>query len=88
MIVAAAGLFDGRRGTTHYCALDDLARTGARLIDARVVDDGDLISAGGVTSGINLALWLIGREWGLGLADTVALQLEHERVRTVWVGSV
>jgi transcriptional regulator GlxA family with amidase domain len=87
MIVAEVGLFEGRPGTTHQGARDDLARLGARLIDARVVDAGDLISAGGVTSGIDLALWLVEREWGRDLADAVALQIEHKRVGAVWIDS-
>jgi transcriptional regulator GlxA family with amidase domain len=86
MIVAAAGLLKDRPATTHHVALQDLARTGASLVDARVVDDGDVITAGGVTSGIELALWLVEREWGEDLARLVASQIEHERVGTVWKG--
>lgn len=44
-----------------------------------MVDDGDLITAGGVTSGIDLALWLLEREWGADVADRVAREMEHER---------
>jgi transcriptional regulator GlxA family with amidase domain len=84
MIVAAAGLFKGRPGTTHHAALEDLARAGASLVEERVVDAGDLISAGGVTSGIDLALWLVEREWGRELADAIAVQIEHHRVGDVW----
>jgi transcriptional regulator GlxA family with amidase domain len=88
MIVAAAGLLKGRPATTHHVALEDLARTGASLVDARVVDDGDVITAGGVTSGIDLALWLVEREWGEDLARRVASQIEYERVGNVWKGRV
>jgi transcriptional regulator GlxA family with amidase domain len=66
-------------------ALEDLARIGVSLVDARVVDDGD-VSAGGVTWGIDLALWLVERERGEDLARLVASQIDYERVGTVWKG--
>jgi transcriptional regulator GlxA family with amidase domain len=84
LIVAAAGLTEGRPATTHHLALDDLRASGARLVDARVVDDGDLLTAGGVTSGLDLALWLVEREAGAQIAGRVAAELEHERVGEVW----
>ena len=62
MVAAAAGLTNGRPGTTHHTALEELRASGAHVIDARVVDEGDLIMAGGVTSGIDLELWLVERE--------------------------
>jgi len=88
MILAAAGLLAGRPATTHHEALDDLARAGASIVDARVVDAGDVLTAGGVTSGLDLALWLVEREWGPGLAAAVASQIEHELVGRVWTGPV
>jgi transcriptional regulator GlxA family with amidase domain len=83
MLLSAAGITAGRRATTHHSALEALREAGAEVIEARVVDDGDLISAGGVTAGIDLALWLVEREWGRPLADAVAHGMEHERVGTV-----
>ncbi|MGH2718804.1 MAG: DJ-1/PfpI family protein, partial [Actinomycetota bacterium] len=47
----------------------------------RVVDDGDLVTSGGVTSGIDLALWLVERLAGRDLADQVSGDLEYQRVR-------
>lgn len=73
----------GRRMSTHASARDDLAELGVNVATDRVVDDGDLISCGGVTSGIDLALWLIDREMSTKLADTVASRLEYERFRPV-----
>jgi transcriptional regulator GlxA family with amidase domain len=84
MIVAASGLLEGRPATTHHEALDDLAAAGATLVDARVVDAGDVLSAGGVTSGLDLALWLVEREWGKDTAAAVASEIEHDRVGEVW----
>ena len=80
MIVAAAGLLEGRPAVTHHGALDELETTGAVVKrDARVVDDGDVLTAGGVTSGIDLALWLVERERGPEAAARVAAEMEHPR---------
>jgi transcriptional regulator GlxA family with amidase domain len=79
MLLATAGITDGRRATTHHNAIDDLRESGARIVDARVVDDGDLITAGGVTSGIDLALHVVERYAGRAVADAVAREIEYER---------
>lgn len=79
MILATAGLTDGRPATTHHSAIDDLADSGADVVDARVVDDGDLLMAGGVTSGIDLALWVVERTSGDEIATETANELEYER---------
>jgi transcriptional regulator GlxA family with amidase domain len=84
-LVAAAGLLDGRPAATHHDDFDDLDAMGVRVIrDARVVDDGDILSAGGVTSGIDLALWIVEREKGREAAAVVAADLEHRRDDRVW----
>ena len=84
MLLSAAGLTQGRPATTHHAALEELASAGAEIVDARVVDDGDLVTSGGVTSGIDMALWLVEREWGNALADGIAGEMEHERRGPVW----
>ena len=84
MLLSAAGLTRGRPATTHHSALEELASAGAEIVDARVVDDGDLVTSGGVTSGIDMALWLVEREWGNALADGIAGEMEHERRGPVW----
>jgi transcriptional regulator GlxA family with amidase domain len=84
MLLAAAGLTTGRRVTTHHDALKDLRATGAGVVDgARVVDDGDLLTAAGVTAGLDLSLWIVERACGLALADAVATEIEHRRLRRV-----
>ena len=80
MIVAAAGLLRDRPATTHHRAYEDLRAAGARLVKARIVDDGDIVTAGGVVSGIDLGLWLVERWWGRELADAIAEQMEHHRI--------
>lgn len=79
MLLAAAGVTDGRRAVTHASAIDELRESGAEVVDARVVDDGDLLTAGGVTSGIDLALYLVEREFGDAVANRVATVIEYER---------
>jgi transcriptional regulator GlxA family with amidase domain len=64
MLLAAAGLVRGRRAITHHTAVADLAAAGATVVQARVVDDGDLVTAGGVTSGLDFGLHMIGRLLG------------------------
>ena len=86
MVAAAAGLTNGRPATTHHTALEELRASGAHLIDARVVDDGDLIMAGGVTSGIDLAVWVVEREAGAEIAAAVAEEMEYPRGAAIWSG--
>jgi transcriptional regulator GlxA family with amidase domain len=77
MVLAHAGLIGARRATTHHDAIPDLAAAGATVVLERVVDDGDLVTSGGVTSGIDLALWLVLRYCGESVAELVADGLEY-----------
>ncbi|ESS05132.1 MAG: putative transcriptional regulator [uncultured archaeon A07HR67] len=79
MLLSAAGITDGRRAVTHAGAIDELRESGATVVDARVVDDGDLLTAGGVTSGLDLALYVVEREFGTAIADRIATVIEYER---------
>ncbi len=79
LLLAKAGITAGRPATTHRAALEDLRATGADVdAVARVVDDGDLLTCGGVTSGLDLAIHLVEREWGADLAGRIADLMEHE----------
>ncbi|GGS23761.1 thimanine synthesis protein ThiJ [Streptomyces nojiriensis] len=84
MLLAAAGLTTKRPCTTHHKARPDLEKQGGLLKNARVVDDGDLVTAGGITSGLDLALWLVRRELGADAATGVEAMLEYEARGTVW----
>jgi transcriptional regulator GlxA family with amidase domain len=80
MLIAAAGLLLGRPAVTHRTALEDLAAAGARVLaGARVVDDGDIVTCGGVTAGIDLALWLVERRLGAPAAARAAEAIEYQR---------
>jgi transcriptional regulator GlxA family with amidase domain len=81
MLLAHAGIIGTRPATTHHLARDDLAATGATVVEARLIDDGDLVTSGGVTCGIDLALWLVEKEFGRRLADGIADGLEYDRTR-------
>ena len=81
MLLAHAGVVGERRATTHHSALPDLADLGATVVQDRVVDDGSLVTSGGVTSGIDLALWLVEREFSREVADNVAQRMEYPRWR-------
>jgi transcriptional regulator GlxA family with amidase domain len=77
MLLAHAGIVGCRPATTHHAAHAELAATGARVVDQRVVDDGDLVTCGGVTSGIDLALWLVHRLDTPERAVAVAARMEY-----------
>jgi transcriptional regulator GlxA family with amidase domain len=81
MLLASTGLLAGRRATTHQGAWADLKDAGAEVVRDRVVDDGNLVTAGGVTSGIDLALWLVERFAGADMANRIATALEYRRQR-------
>jgi transcriptional regulator GlxA family with amidase domain len=62
LVLARASLLDGRPATTHWSALERLASYGVRVEpDSRFVDDGDVITAAGVSAGIDMALHLVAR---------------------------
>ena len=77
LVLGAAGLLTGRRATTHWNALDFLERLGAVVVPERVVCDGNLITAGGVTSGIDFGLTVIAALLGEDEARTIQLALEY-----------
>jgi transcriptional regulator GlxA family with amidase domain len=83
MLLAEAGLTDGRPAVTHGAAIEDPRKSGADVVEARVVDDGDIVTAGGVTSGIDLALWLVERVWSREIAEEVARRMEYERTEDI-----
>jgi transcriptional regulator GlxA family with amidase domain len=84
LALAMAGLLEGRSAVTHVLGLDVLEATGVDVVRARVVDDGDLVTAGGVTSGLDLALHLLERSYGPRVAIAVEKLFEYERRGTVW----
>jgi cyclohexyl-isocyanide hydratase len=77
-VLGAAGLLAGRRATTHWAYTDLLPLVGARYEKARVVEDGNVITAGGVTSGIDFGLSLAARIAGETVARAIQLGIEYD----------
>ena len=78
LILAAAGLLDGRRATSHWLALDRLRALGAEPVAERVVFDGKLVTAAGVSAGIDMALTLAARVAGETVAQAIQLGIEYD----------
>jgi transcriptional regulator GlxA family with amidase domain len=80
LLLARSGILDGRRATTNPQALDDLRAHGTiAVVEARVVDDGEILTAGAPACGIDLAIHLVERFGGSGLAEAAARELQYER---------
>lgn len=77
LILGAAGLLKGRRAGSHWAYRDMLAAFGAIPDDARVVRDGDTITGGGVTAGIDIALTIAAEIAGDAAAKTIQLMIEY-----------
>jgi len=77
-ILGVAGLLRGRRATTHWAFTDLLPLVGATHQKARVVKDGNLITAGGVTSGIDFGLSVSAEIAGKETAEAIQLELEYD----------
>lgn len=84
LLLAMGGLLEGRHAVTNHLGMDALGATGAIPVNARVVDDGNLVTGGGVTSGLDVALYLVERELGPRIANAVEKLFEYEKRGTVW----
>jgi transcriptional regulator GlxA family with amidase domain len=78
LVLAAAGLLTGRRATSHWLAMEQLARFGAVPVSERVVFDGKYVTAAGVSAGIDMGLTLAGRLAGDEVAQATQLMLEYD----------
>jgi transcriptional regulator GlxA family with amidase domain len=78
LILAAAGLLDGKRATSHWLALEKLRQLGADALDERVVFDGKIVTGAGVSAGIDMALALAARIAGDSLAQAIQLGIEYD----------
>jgi len=78
LLLGAAGILDGLRATSHWTELETLREFGATPVEERVVPQGKVVTAAGVSSGIDMALWLgaqiAGEEW----AKAVQLAIEYD----------
>lgn len=78
LLLAAAGVLDGVDATTHWAARDVLAGLGANPVAERVVERGKIVTAAGVSSGIDMALRLVERIHGETAAQAVQLAIEYD----------
>jgi transcriptional regulator GlxA family with amidase domain len=78
LILGAAGLLKGVRATTHWASLEELRKLGAEPVKARAVESGKIVTAAGVSAGIDMALRLAARIAGDDFARAVQLGIEYD----------
>jgi transcriptional regulator GlxA family with amidase domain len=78
LVLGAAGLLNGLEATTHWAALPVLERLGAKPTGRRVVEQGKIVTAAGVSSGIDMALRLAGHIAGDTVAQAIQLGIEYD----------
>jgi transcriptional regulator GlxA family with amidase domain len=84
LLLGAAGYLKGLRATTHRNALDALKPFCREVVaDRRIVDEGRVVTAGGVASSLDLGLYLVEKYWGAGARETIAAQMEYTAYRAV-----
>jgi putative intracellular protease/amidase len=88
LLLGAAGVLDGLEATSHWLDIDFLERYGASPTDRRVVEQGKVITAAGVSSGIDMALVLAARIGGPELAQAIQLGIEYDPQPPFDAGSV
>lgn len=79
VILAAAGLLEGKRATSHWMVVPMLKPFGVEAVaDERIVQEGKIVTAAGVSAGIDLAMWLFGQICGEAKAKAVQLSIEYD----------
>jgi transcriptional regulator GlxA family with amidase domain len=80
-VLAKAGLLEGRRAATHWSAFDEfekLGLSGTLVPDVRYVRDGNVVTAAGVSAGIDMSLWLVGQWFGAQMSRDVARAMQYD----------
>ncbi|HEX4776370.1 MAG TPA: DJ-1/PfpI family protein [Acidimicrobiia bacterium] len=79
LLLHAAGLVGGRRVTTHWAMVDTMRGHGVEVVDdARYVRDGNVVTAAGVSAGIDMALWIVGQVYDVDHARAVRKMMEYD----------
>ncbi|MBB5779644.1 DJ-1/PfpI family protein [Nonomuraea jabiensis] len=84
LLLAAAGLLADRQATTNHNAYEELRSYGVDVVEERVVDAGDRLTAGALSAGLDLGLWITERELGTATADRVATSIGYARTARVF----
>jgi len=79
LLLGAAGFLEGKRATTHRSAFDQLRGYCSAVVDDRIVDEDEVVTARGVTSAIDLGLYLCEKFAGRGAAEQIRRQMDYER---------
>lgn len=77
LLLGAAGFLQGKQATTHPTAFRDLERYCAQVVSERIVDEGDVITARGVTSALDLGLYLCEKFVGVAAKEQIRLQMDY-----------
>lgn len=77
-LLAEAGLLSGKKATTYHTAFAELEAFSVQVLSAKVVQDGKIITAGGVSSGLELGLYVLKQLYGLAVAQEVADKIEYQ----------
>jgi len=80
LLLGAAGFLQGKAATTHRSAFNDLRRFCSSVVDRRIVDEGDVITARGVTSSIDLGLYLCEKLAGREVKERIRQQMDYEHI--------
>ncbi len=84
MLLVASGILNDKKATMHHLAQSEMNKYGAELLPYRIVDQGAIITARGVTSGIDLGLWITEKFASSKIAAAVEYRMEYERRGVVW----
>lgn len=84
MLLAASGILNDKKATMHHLAQSEMSEYGAEFLPYRIVDQGNVITARGVTSGVDLGLWITERFASPKIATAVEYRMEYERWGVVW----
>jgi len=79
LLLGAAGFLAGKSATTHPAAIEELRTYCGSILNQRVVDEGDVVTAGGVTAAIDLGLYLVERIAGKAVRARIAQQMDYVR---------
>lgn len=84
MLLAASGILNDKKATMHHLAQSEMSEYGAEFLPYRIVDQGNVITARGVISGVDLGLWITERFASPKIATAVEYRMEYERWGVVW----